>query len=194
MTDTPDTPSVAHDTPAEAKAYVDPSIALEAEVEKLRNECAEHKDRLLRTLADMENLRRRTEREVKDANTYGITKFARDVLGIADNLQRAIDATPAEARAEGPASLALLEGVELTERTLLQTLERYGVKQIEALGARFDPNLHQAMFEIPDVSVTNGTILQVLQSGFVIADRVLRPALVGVSKGGPKAETAKAEG
>lgn len=183
--------TAANQTAAEPQAgaaYVDPSIALEAEVETLRAELADTKDRLLRTLADMENLRRRTEREVKDANTYAVTKFARDMLGVADNLRRAIETTPAEARVEGSATLPLIEGVELTERTLIQTMERFGVKTIEALGARFDPNLHQAMFEIPDATVTNGTVMQVLQQGFVIADRVLRPALVGVSKGGPKPE------
>lgn len=170
-------------------AYVDPSIALEADVERLTAETAEAKDKLLRTLADMENLRRRTEREVKDAGTYAVTKFARDMLGVADNLRRAIESAGAEARNEGSPAKALLDGVEITEKALLQALERYGVKAIEAIGAKFDPNLHQAMFEVPNPDVPNGTVVQVVQQGFVIADRVLRPALVGIAKGGPKPET-----
>jgi molecular chaperone GrpE len=186
---------------AEPKAYVDPSVAAEVEVERLAAEAAELKDKLLRTLADMENLRRRTEREVKDANTYAVTRFARDMLGVADNLRRAIEAAPPEAREDGSAAKALLDGVELTEKALLQTFERFGVKPIEAEGKKFDPNLHQAMFEVPNAEVPAGTVVQVMQAGFAIADRVLRPALVGVAKGGPKAhppapatEAAEADG
>jgi molecular chaperone GrpE len=169
-----------------ASSWVDPAILAEAEAEKLRAEVADLKDKVLRTLAEMENLRRRTEREVKDAGTYAVTKFARDMLAVADNLRRAIETAPAEARAEGSAAKPVLEGVELTERALLQTFERHGVKPIEAVGAKFDPNLHQAVFEIPNPDVPNGTVLQVMQSGYVIADRVLRAAMVGVAKGGPK--------
>jgi molecular chaperone GrpE len=139
----------------------------------------------------MENLRRRTEREVADARTYATTNFARDILNVADNLRRALETVPAEARAaaEG-ALLAILEGIELTERDLLKTLERHGIRKIEPKGERFDPNLHQAMFEVPDPSVPNGTVREVVQAGYVIGDRVLRPALVGVAKGGPKSATA----
>jgi molecular chaperone GrpE len=141
----------------------------------------------LRMLADMENLRRRTEREVADARTYAVSNFARDMLTVADNFQRAIDSVPAEARAAGdPALKALIEGVELTERDMLKTLERYGVKRLEPEGQKFDPNLHQAMFEVPNPDIPNGTVVQVVQTGYVIGDRVLRPALVGVAKGGPK--------
>jgi molecular chaperone GrpE len=136
----------------------------------------------------MENLRRRTEREVKDAGTYAVTKFARDMLAVADNLRRAIESAGAEARIEGSPAKALLDGVEITEKALLQALDRYGVKAVEAMGVKFDPNLHQAMFEVPNPDVPNGTVVQVVQQGFVIADRVLRPALVGVAKGGPKPE------
>lgn len=171
-----------------SSAWVDPEILAEAETEKLKGEVTELKDKLLRTLADMENLRRRTEREVKDAGTYAVTKFARDMLGVADNLRRAIETAPPEARGEGSAAKPILEGVELTERALLQALERHGVKPIEAVGAKFDPNLHQAVFEVPNPDVPNGTVVQVMQSGYVIADRVLRAAMVGVAKGGPKAE------
>jgi molecular chaperone GrpE len=171
-----------------SSAWVDPEILAEAETEKLKGEVADLKDKLLRALADMENLRRRTEREVKDAGTYAVTKFARDMLGVADNLRRAIETAPPEARGDGSAAKPILKGVELTERTLLQTLERHGVKPIEAAGAKFDPNLHQAVFEVPNPEVPSGTVVQVMQSGYVIADRVLRAAMVGVAKGGPKAE------
>ncbi|GJE28381.1 Protein GrpE [Methylobacterium organophilum] len=150
----------------------------------------EMKDRLLRTLAEMENLRRRTEREVADARTYAVTNFARDVLNVADNIRRALESVPAEDRngAEG-ALKGLIEGIDLTERDLSKTLERHGVKVVEPKGQRFDPNRHQAMFEVPDATVPNGTVVQVVQTGYVIGERTLRPALVGVSKGGPKPET-----
>ncbi len=145
------------------------------------------KDRLLRTLAEMENLRRRTEREVADARTYAVTNFARDLLNVGDNMRRALESVPAELRAvaEGPFK-GLIEGIELTERDFLKTLERHGVKLVEPKGQRFDPNLHQAMFEVPDPSVPSGTVVQVVQPGYAIGERLLRPAMVGVAKGGPK--------
>ncbi len=154
----------------------------------------EMKERLLRSLAEMENLRRRTEREVADARAYAVTSFARDILNSADNVRRAIESVTAEARAgaEGPFK-TLIEGIELTERELAKTLERHGVKAVEPKGQRFDPNRHQAMFEVPDAEVPNGTVVQVVQTGYVIGERVLRPALVGVSKGGPKAESKPAD-
>jgi molecular chaperone GrpE len=163
-----------------AQGDLDPVAALEAEKTDL-------KDKLLRTLADYENLRRRTERELADARTYAVANFARDTLTVADNLQRALGSVPAEARdgESGPLQ-ALIEGIELTERDLLNTLERYGVKKLDPEGQRFDPNLHQAMFEVPNPDVPSGTVVQVVQSGYVIGERVLRPALVGVAKGGPK--------
>jgi molecular chaperone GrpE len=156
--------------------------------EVLAKEAAEARDKMLRTLADMENLRKRTSREVADARTYAITGFARDILDIADNLQRALDAVPAETKAAAdPGLKALIEGVELTERSLLNTLEKNGVKKFDPSGEKFDPNFQQAMFEVPDASVPSGTVVQVVQAGYMIGDRVLRPALVGVSKGGAKA-------
>ena len=134
-------------------------------------------------------------REVADARTYGITGFARDVLEIADNLQRALDAVPAEARAAAdPGLKALIEGVELTERSLLNALEKHGVRKLDPVGERFDPNFHQAMFEVPDASVPAGTVVQVVQAGYMISERVLRPALVAVSKGGAKAAPLAANG
>lgn len=168
---------------AEAAGRQDPPV----DVAALAREAAESKDRLLRTLAEMENLRRRTEREVADARAYGISGFARDMLAVADNLRRALEAMGAEARADLPAPVvAFVEGVELTERELLKAFERNGVKKFDPAGQKFDPNVHQAMFEIPDPAQPNGTVVQVVQSGYMIGERVLRPALVGVSKGGPK--------
>ena len=157
-----------------------PSTALE-------REHAEMKDRLLRTLAEMENLRKRTEREVADARLYGASSFARDMLAVADNMRRALDAVPADERANADAGMkSLLEGVELTERELLKGLEKNGIRQFNPQGEKFDPNIHQAMYEVPDASVPAGSIVQVVQPGYMIGERVLRPALVGVSKGGPK--------
>ena len=173
--------------PVVSKPYIMPDDPEEGSAEALAKELAEAKDRTLRTLAEMENLRKRTTREIADARAYGITAFARDVLDIADNLQRALDAVPAEAKANAdPGLKALIEGVELTERSLLNTLEKNGVKKFDPTGERFDPNFQQAMYEVPDPSVPAGTVVQVVQTGYKIGDRILRPALVGVSKGGPK--------
>jgi molecular chaperone GrpE len=166
--------------------------AAQPDVAALEAEKLDLKDKLLRTLADMENLRRRTEREIADARTYAVTNFARDVLNVADNVRRALDSVPADARASADGPLkALVDGIELTERDLLKNLERHGVRPVEPQGQRFDPNLHQAMFEVPNPDVASGTVVQVVQTGYVIGDRVLRPALVGVAKGGPKAEAGK---
>jgi len=159
-------------------------------VETLARENAEHKDRLLRTLAEMENLRKRTEREVADARHYSIAAFARDILAVADNMDRALEALDAELReTANPGVKALLDGVELTERELHKVLEKHGVKKFEPKkGDRFDPNLHQAMYEVPDPSQPAGSVAQVVQAGYMIGERMLRPALVGVARGGPKAE------
>jgi molecular chaperone GrpE len=160
----------------------------------LEAENADVKDRLLRLAADMENLRRRTEREIKDARTYAVTGFAREMLAVADNLRRAIEAVPAEAKAEGDSGLdGLIDGVEVTERGLIASLEKHGVKKLEPEGQRFDPNFHQAMFEVPNPNVPNNTVVQVVQAGYAIGDRVLRPAMVGVAKGGPKAAPSAGE-
>jgi len=157
-----------------------PSTALE-------REHAEMRDRLLRTLAEMENLRKRTDREVADSRLYGVSSFARDVLGVADNMRRALDAVAPELRKSAESGVkSLIEGVELTERELIKALEKNGVRQFTPQGEKFDPNLHQAMFEVPDASVPAGSVVQVVQPGYMIGERVLRPALVGVSKGGPK--------
>jgi len=174
------------ETQAEAPAEPDP-------IEVLKAENADLKDKFLRLAAEMDNLRRRTEREVKDAKTYSAAAFARDMLSVSDNLRRALDAIPAETRAAGEAGLmALVEGVEMTERAMLSALERHGVKKIEPAGQKFDPHFHQAMFEVRNADLPNNTVIQVVQDGYVIGDRVLRPAMVGVSKGGPKAEAPSA--
>ncbi|MGH2342241.1 nucleotide exchange factor GrpE [Segnochrobactraceae bacterium EtOH-i3] len=174
---------------AEAGASA-PSLTaeLEAALETARADAANLKDQVLRTLADMENLRRRTEREVRDSAQYAITGFARDLLSVSDNLARAVQSA---GDSEDAAVKAVVEGVSLTERELAKVLEKHGVKRIAAEGEKFDPHLHQAMFEVPNPELPSGTVVQELQSGYVIGERVLRPALVGVAKGGPKA---KAEG
>ena len=175
---TPETEAPA--TAAQDATPVDPVVQLEADKLEL-------KDKLLRALAEMENLRRRTEKDLADARAYGVTRFARDMLDVGDNLRRALESVPAEAReaADGPFK-ALMEGVDLTERDFLKKMETHGVRKIVPEGQKFDPNLHQAIFEIPDETKPNGTVMTVVQAGYVIGERVLRPAMVGVSKGGPK--------
>jgi len=159
-----------------------------AVIEALNAENSQLKDRVLRTLAEMENLRRRTEREVSDAKTYAVTGFARDVLTVVDNLARALEHLPTEARATAdPQIQSVIEGVELTARDLEAVLGRHGVKRLDPKGQKFDPNFHQAIFEVPDETLPAGAVSQVVQSGWTIGDRVLRPAMVGVSKGGAKA-------
>ncbi|WP_029585284.1 nucleotide exchange factor GrpE [Bradyrhizobium sp. URHD0069] len=173
--------------PVVSKPYVMPDDPEQGSAEALAKEAAESRDKMLRTLAEMENLRKRTSREVADARVYAISGFARDILEIADNLQRALDAVPAEAKASAdPGFKALIDGVELTERSLLNTLEKNGVKKFDPLGEKFDPNFQQAMYEVPDPSVPAGTVVQVVQAGYMIGERVLRPALVAVAKGGAK--------
>jgi molecular chaperone GrpE len=189
MTDTSARPSA--DAAPETEATTAPQTEearIAALVEALSKEAADYKDRHLRTLAEMENLRRRTEREVADSRVYGVTNFARDILGVADNMARSASALTAELKTRADEGMkALLDGVELTERELLKVLEKHGVKKFEPLGEKFDPNLHQAMFELPDPSRPAGTVAQVVQPGYMLGERVLRPALVAVAKGGPKA-------
>ena len=172
---------------AEPAATADPIEALKAENGDLR-------DKLLRTIAEMENLRKRTEREISDTRSYAIAGFARDMLTATDSLSRALMVLPAEARDSSDATTkSLIEGIEMTEREMQRLLAKHGVKPIEAEGQKFDPHKHQAMFEVPDPSRPEGTVVQVVQAGFAIGDRVLRPAMVGVAKGGG-ANGAPAEG
>jgi molecular chaperone GrpE len=160
-------------------------------LERLMKENEELKDRALRISADMENLRRRTARDVQDARAYSVANRARDMLGVADNLNRALEAIPAEAKEGGDAGFkALIEGVEMTHRDMHVALERHGVRQLNPKGGKFDPHFHQAMFEVPNPDVPANTVVEVVQEGYSIGDRVLRPAMVGVSKGGPKQSAA----
>lgn len=169
------------------EGFSNPLEFMNAELERLEAEKAELKDRMVRMAAEMDNLRKRTARDVQDAREYSISNFAREMLSVSDNLRRALEAIPQEARDSGDAGFkALIEGVELTERSMLQALERSGVKRINPANERFDPNYHQAMYEIPNAEVPNNTVLDVVQDGYVIGERMLRPAMVGVSRGGPK--------
>ena len=158
-----------------------------AAVQALIAENASLKDKVLRTLAEMENLRRRTEKEVADAKVYGVTSFARDMLTFGDNLKRALESVPAEARAAADTALkSFVEGIELTERDFLSRLSRHGVRKLDPKGQKFDPNFHEALFEVQDENQVPGSVAQVVEEGFAIGDRVLRPAKVGVAKGGAK--------
>ena len=160
-------PATAEPTPAEA-------------------EIAELKDRLLRTLADMENLRQRTRREVEEAQTFAVTRFARDLLEVADNLRRAVESAPKDGASEPVRNL--VAGVEMTEQSLLSVLERHKVRKVvPAVGERFDHKLHQAMFELPTAELPPGTIAEVMAPGYVIGNRLLRAAMVGVAKAPPEA-------
>ncbi len=173
----------AQDPPAQATA---PDPLAEA-----RREAAEFKDKLLRTLAEMENLRKRTEREIADARTYGIASFAREVLAVADNMHRALETIGPELREGADAKVkSLIEGVELTERELLKALEKHGVKKFSPQGEKFDPNVQQAMFEMETADVPPGHVAQVIQDGYMIGERVLRPALVAVAKAAKAAPAA----
>ena len=166
----------AEDEPTDAAVAADEASALRAEV-------ADLKDRLLRALADNENTRKRAERDRRDAETYGATRLARDLLSVHDNFDRALDSVTNEVRAAAP---GLIEGIELTRRDLLSAFERHKIVRIEPrVGERFDPKLHQAMFEAPVPGTKAGDIIQLMGTGFMIGDRLLRPAQVGVSSGGP---------
>ena len=191
MTDPRDNEPVAAADAGKAEAQVSgerPDPLAEAQ-----REAAEFKDKALRTLAEMENLRKRTEREVADARLYGNASFARDVLAVADNMQRALDAIEPELRNDAKVN-SLIEGVELTERELLKVLGKHGVKKFSPDGEKFDPNVHQAMFEMEHAELPPGHVAQVIQAGYMLGDRVLRPAMVAVVKAAPKQQAAAANG
>ncbi len=190
-------PETAESPTREAEARVDAQVKSGQSEKSLYDQADEFlalgeenqdlKNRLLLLAADMENLRRRTEREKQDSARYAISNFARDILTVGDSLTRTLQAIPAEARETADDTLkSLLEGVEMTEREMINVLSRHGVKIDDPKGAKFDPNLHQAIFEVEDTELPSGTVTEVVQTGYVIGDRVLRPAMVGVSKGGPK--------
>jgi molecular chaperone GrpE len=175
-----------HDMDAEAAAnapkHADDVIA------ELRRDMSEFKDKYLRAHAEMDNLRKRTEREKEDISKYANTKLARDLLSVGDNFQRALAAVPAGAADADPALKSLVDGVSMTEREFNSVLDKHGVKRIEAMGQPFNPHLHQAVMELPNAEVPAGTVVQVFQAGYVIEDRTLRPAMVAVSTGGTKAD------
>lgn len=169
------------------------SIAkLAAELEAQRAESIELKDKTLRVMAEMENLRRRTERDKSEFAKYAISEFARDVVGVGDNIRRAIEAMPKDAVMADPALRTMIEGIEVTERELLKVLEKYQVKRFDPLGERFNPHLHEAMTKIDVPNVPADTVVQVIHAGYMIDERVLRPAAVIVAKGGQVVETPKA--
>ena len=163
------------------------------ELEQLRAEKADLQDKLLRALAEAQNVRRRAQQDVERERKFGIERFAKDVLSVADNLGRALSALPGNADSIDPALKNVIVGVQATERELQSALERHGVTRIEALGKPFNAEFHQAMMEVEDPSVPAGTVVQELISGYLIAGRLLRAAMVGVSKGGPAVRPASNE-
>ncbi len=181
--------------PAEAAAPDnDPLAVLRAEKAALATAVDELRDKYLRAVAEAENVRKRAEREIAESRAYGIAYFARDILGVADNLTRALEAIDPQARATAEGTLkALLDGIDLTQRDLQMALEKHGVRRLDPTGEKFDPNYHQAMYEVPDPNVAAGTVVQVMQTGYAIGDRVLRPALVVVAKGEAKSSVAEGE-
>lgn len=173
--------------PSEAEAAAEALQAAATQIETLTEEVAVLKDRLLREMAEMENLRRRSAKEKIDASKFAITGFAREMISVGDNLDRALQALPVDIRENAADEIKnLFTGVEMTNQEMLNIFERNGIKQISPVGEKFDPNFHQAMFEVPNPDIATGTVTEVVQVGYAIGNRVLRPALVGVAKGGPK--------
>ncbi len=179
----------AEATASEAQLKSEPEAEaprVERTVESLEAEIAALNDRLLRALADLENLRRQKDREIEEARKYAIANFARGLLEVADNLRRALAAVPPSSEVRDQLLQTLIIGVEMTEKSLLSLFERHQIRKIEPKpGERFDPNFHQAMFEVPSATLPAGSVAEVLQAGYVLADRLLRPALVGVAKPPP---------
>lgn len=171
-----------------ASAEIDEKARLAAEVETLRNEKRELEDKTLRLVAEMENLRRRTERDKAEFSKYAISEFARELLSVGDNIRRAIESVQTEA-SDDPALRNLLEGIEVTERELIKAFEKHQVKRFDPQGEPFNPHLHDAMTRIDVPNVAADTVVQVVQAGYMIGERVLRPAAVIVAKGGSNAET-----
>ncbi|MBN9079584.1 MAG: nucleotide exchange factor GrpE [Rhizobiales bacterium 65-79] len=153
-------------------------------VARLEAENASLKDRLLRALAEVENVRRRSERDLGDMRQYAVAKFAGDMLSVADNLERAVASVPKEVRESSAAVRTMIEGVELTGKEMLNVLEKHGIRKLDPVGERFDPNFHEALFEVPDPTVPSGTVSQVVEPGYAIGTRPLRPAKVGIARGG----------
>lgn len=177
--------------PQEPQEPSEAPVSAEEAVARLEAETAEIKDRLLRALAETENVRRRGDREREETAKYAVTGFARDILPVADNLGRALAAIAPDARGKDSSLDALIAGIELTDRELKAIFERHGIRRIDPIGERFDHNFHQAMMEVEDATKAPGTIVQVLQTGYVIRERLLRPAMVAVAKGGKAEPQAK---
>ena len=194
MANTPHDPEATGSSPAQPSEGAPAAPAQGAQpagnpddiIAALRAEAADLKDKLLRAHAEVENIRKRSEREKEDTAKYAVSRFARDIVNVGDNFQRAIDAVPPGAAEQDAALKSFLEGVTMTERELLNVLERYGIRRVQPVGEPFNPHLHQAVMEIQRSDVPAGTVVQVFQAGFTIEDRVLRPAMVAVAKGGPK--------
>lgn len=186
-------PAVQPAVPGEAAPAAAVGPANDEEIARLKAEAAEMKDRLLRAHAEMDNVRKRLEREKADASRFAITKFARDVVGVGDNVQRAIDAVPHQAAELDPALKSFVDGVTMIEREFLGVLERHGIKRIDPKGEPFNPHHHQAVMEMPSPDVPSGTVTQVFQAGYMIEDRVLRPAMVAVARGGMKPAASPAD-
>jgi molecular chaperone GrpE len=180
--DLPDDNATAEQPAAEAAEATGPTPR---EVE-LQAELADVTEKLLRAMAETENVRRRLEQAAEDRGKYAVSGFAKDMLPVADNLRRALESIPADAKESDPLAIKLIEGVELTERALLSALERHGVKKVESLGQLLNPHLHQAMMEVDDPSHASGTIILEMQAGYTLNGRLIREAMVGVAKGGPK--------
>ncbi len=179
----PDTP--ARDDQAQPEQADPPESTPEERIAQLEAEVADARDKTLRALAETENVRRRLEREREETARYAISRFAGDLLSVADNLRRALDAVPAAAVEKDEFLAKLVDGVGATERTLLTVLEKNGVKKIDPAGQKFDPNFHEVLFEMDAPDKPVGTVVQVLEAGYTIGDRLLRPARVAAAKGGP---------
>ncbi len=182
-------PAPADAAPAEeppAETAPPPEPTPEEQIAALQRQAQEYRDQLLRAVAEMENLRKRNERQLEDAHKYAVSNFAKDLLNVSDNLRRAIEAAPEDKVAENELLKTLHAGVQAVERDLLAAFDKHGIVKITPLNDRFDPNFHQAMFEVPDSGKAAGTVVQLLQPGYVLNDRLLRPAMVGVAKGQPE--------
>lgn len=162
-----------------ADAAAHDAASEEVELQKIQQKLNDTKDQLMRALAETENLRKRAERDRQDASQYAITQFARDLLSVADNLSRAVLEME---KVDSPEVANLLEGVKITQNELLKAFEKHKIKQVNPLHGPFDHNHHQAMFEVETSDHPAGTVVELLQPGYVLGDRLLRPALVGVSK------------
>ncbi|ONI60041.1 nucleotide exchange factor GrpE [Candidatus Liberibacter solanacearum] len=153
-------------------------------LEEAQAKAEEFREKYLRVLADMENIRRRTDREIQDSQSYSIAAFARDMLSVSDNLSRALNSVPIDKTQNSDSEIkSLIDGIEMTRREMMSTLEKYGVKKIDAKNQKFNPNIHQAMFEESNETIPSNTVIKVVQDGYAIGERILRPALVGISKG-----------